>query len=83
LIAGNLAENRKGCDIGCVLAASSCEGTNSVDTRTVTALDVITAFAVPNPSYTSQRSWFFQVRVLFELPRRATHSAYFGLANFI
>ena len=43
------ASNRKGCDIGYDLAANSCEGVNSVDTCTVTALDAITAFAVPNP----------------------------------
>jgi hypothetical protein len=44
----------KGCDIGYALAIGSCEGVNSVDACTVTALDVITAFAVPNPSCTSQ-----------------------------
>ena len=54
-----------------------------MDACTVTAPDVITAFAVPNPSYPSQSSWFFQVRVPDELPRRAAHPAYFGLANFI
>src|SRR5438270_8334274 len=47
-------ENRKGCDIGYALAASSCEGANSVEACTVTALDAITAFAVPNPSFSSQ-----------------------------
>jgi hypothetical protein len=56
-----VAGNRKGCDIGYCLAASSCEGVNSVDACTVTALDAITAFAVPNPGDTSQRSRFFQV----------------------
>jgi len=44
-----VASNRKGCDIGYGLAANSCERVNSVDTCTVTALDAITAFAVPNP----------------------------------
>jgi len=44
-----VASNRKGCDIGYGLAANSCEGVNSVDTCTVTALDAITAFTVPNP----------------------------------
>jgi hypothetical protein len=39
----------KGCDIGYALAARSCEGADCVDACTVTALDVITAFAVPNP----------------------------------
>jgi len=70
--------NGKGCDIGYALATGSCEGTRSVEARTVTAPDVITAFAVPNPSYPSQSSWFFQVRVLNELPRRAAHPAYFA-----
>jgi hypothetical protein len=72
----------KGCDIGYALAASSCEGANSVDACTVTALDAITAFAVPNPNYSSQSRRFFQVWLLFGLPRRADHSAYFGLAKF-
>ena len=70
--------NGKGCDIGYALATGSCEGTRGVEARTVTAPDVITAFAVPNPSYPSQSSWFFQVRVLNELPRRAAHPAYFA-----
>jgi hypothetical protein len=41
----------KGCDIGYALATSSCEGANSVETCTVTALDVNTAFAAPNPDF--------------------------------
>ena len=49
---------------------------------TVTALDAITAFAVPNPNYSSQSRRFFQVWLLFGSPRRADHSAYFGLAKF-
>jgi hypothetical protein len=72
----------KGCDIGYALAISSCEGPNSVETCTVTALDAITAFAVPNPNSSSQSRRFFQVWLLFGLPRRADHSAYFGLAKF-
>jgi hypothetical protein len=44
----------EGCDIGYALAANSCEEANSVDARTVTALDAITAFAVPNPNCSSQ-----------------------------
>ena len=43
-------ENSKGCDIGYALAANSCEGVNNVDACTVTALDAITAFAVPDPN---------------------------------
>lgn len=31
-----------------------CERAHSVDTRTVAALDAITAFTVPNPSFSSQ-----------------------------
>jgi len=71
----------KGCDIGYALAASSCEEANRVEACTVTALDAITAFAVPNPNYSSQSRRFFQVWLLFGLPRRADHSAYFGLAK--
>jgi hypothetical protein len=52
-----------------------------VEARTVTALDAITAFAVPNPNCPSQSRRFFQVWLLFGLPRRADHSAYFGLAK--
>ncbi len=40
----------KGCDFGYALAANSCEGATSVDACTVTALDMTTAFAVPDPS---------------------------------
>jgi len=45
---------RKGCDIGYAPAIGSCEEANSVDTRTIAALDVITAFAVPYPNCPSQ-----------------------------
>jgi hypothetical protein len=76
------ARKGKGCDIGYALAASSCEGTFSVDACTVTALDAITAFAVPNPNYSSRSRRFFQVRMPVESPLRANHSAYFGLAKF-
>jgi hypothetical protein len=75
-------ENRKGRDIGYALAASSREGANSVDACTVTALDVTTAFAVPNPNYTLRRSRIFQVGKLIESPLRADHPAYFGLAKY-
>ena len=44
------AEKGKGCDIGYALAAGSCEGADNVDACTVTAFDVNTAFAVPNPN---------------------------------
>gem|GEM_PF-7097866 len=39
----------KGCDFGYALAGNSRERVPSVDACTVTALDAITAFAVPNP----------------------------------
>jgi len=72
----------KGCDIGYALAISSCEGVDSVETCTVTALDAITALAVPNPNCPSLSRRFFQVWLLVGSPRRANHSAYFGLAKF-
>jgi hypothetical protein len=53
-----------------------------VETCTVTALDAITAFAVPNPNFSSQSRRFFQVWLPAGSPRRADHSAYFGLAKF-
>ena len=49
---------------------------------TVTALDAITAFAIPNPNCPSQSRRFFQVWLPVGLPFRADHSAYFGLAKF-
>jgi hypothetical protein len=76
------ATKGKGCDIGYALAGSSCEGANRVEACTVTALDATTAFAVPNPNFSSQSRRFFQVRMPVELPLRADHSAYFGLAKF-
>ena len=51
-----MTRNGKGCDIGYALAVRSCEGADSVETCTVTALDAITAFAVPNPNCSSQES---------------------------
>jgi hypothetical protein len=61
-------EKGKGCDIGYALAASSCEEAHSVEACTVTALDAITAFAVPNPNCSSQSRRFFQVWLLVRLP---------------
>ena len=52
--AGKDARNGKGCDLGYAPAICSCERAHSVDTCTVAALDVITAFAVPNPNVPSQ-----------------------------
>jgi hypothetical protein len=54
-----LAGNIKDRDIGYALAANSCEGVDSVDTCTVAVLDVIAAFAVPNPDGSSQSSSVF------------------------
>ncbi len=78
---GEDTEKKKGCDIGNALAADSCEGAGSVDTCTVTALDAVTAFAVPNPGCSSQGSRFFRVRLPGGLSRQADRPAYFGLAN--
>lgn len=47
--------NSKGCNIGHALTIGFCE---EVDTFTVAALDVITAFAVPNVSGFSQSRQF-------------------------
>ena len=46
---GIATKNKKGCDLGYALAGASCEGATGVDACTATALDVITAFAVPHP----------------------------------
>ena len=57
----NAYKNRKGCDIGYALAASSCEGADSVDACTVTALDAIAAFASQTPAPPRRVSRFFRV----------------------
>jgi hypothetical protein len=41
----------KGRDIGYALAVNSCEGAGDVESCTITAFDVITAFAVPYPGH--------------------------------
>jgi len=79
--AGEEAGKGKGCGIGYVLAADSCERPGDVDACTTAALDVITAFAVPSPGCPSQSSRIFRVRLPFGSPRRANHPAYFGLAT--
>src|SRR5215813_12344844 len=56
---GKDSRNGKGCDLGYAPAICSCERAHSVDTRTVAALDVITAFAVPDPNSPSQDSSVF------------------------
>jgi len=60
--------NGKGCDLGYAPAICSCERAYSVDTCTVAALDVITAFAVPNPNCSSQKQSVFSGLVAFRLP---------------
>jgi hypothetical protein len=67
--AGKALEKGKGCDIGYALAINSCEEVDSVEACTVTALDAITAFAVPNPNCPSLSRRFFQVWLLIGLPR--------------
>jgi len=71
----------KGCDIGYALAANSCERADNMDACTVTALDAITAFAVPNPGVSSQIRRFFRVRSSCGSPRPLDHPAYLGLAT--
>ena len=62
-------ENLKGRDIGYALATDSCEGVNSVEARTVTAPDAITAFAVPNPNCSSQIQSVFSGLVALPVTR--------------
>jgi hypothetical protein len=52
-------EKGKGRDIGYALAIGSCEEAHSVEACTITAPDVITAFAVPNPNSSSQKQSVF------------------------
>jgi hypothetical protein len=56
---GPSSGNRKSCDIGYALVANSCEGAGNVEASTVTAFDVITAFAVPNLNCSSQSQLIF------------------------
>ena len=71
----------KGRDIGYALASGSCEGANQRGVCTITALDAITAFAVPNPNCPSLSSRFFRVWSFSGSPQRTDHPAYFGSAN--
>jgi hypothetical protein len=74
--------NSKGCDIGYALAANSCEGANSVDTCTVTALDATTAFAVPDPGLLlAELVGFFGSGYSADHSTESSHSVYFGSAN--
>ena len=86
LVLKSFWEKKKGCDIGYAPVASSCEGADAVDTCTVTALDVITAFAVPNPNCSSQNQSVFSGLVALQvtLPSRSPsllRTGWFYLAN--
>jgi len=59
LAKGTSRSKRKDRDIGYALAASSCERANSVESCTITALDVITAFAVLTPATPRRVAGFF------------------------
>ena len=69
----NCSGNGKGCDIGYAPAPCSCERADSVDACTVAALDAIAAFAVPNPSSSSQSQPVFSGSVALQvtLPSRS------------
>jgi hypothetical protein len=67
MILRRVQQNRKGCDIGYALAASSCEEADSVESCTVAALDAITAFAVPNPNFSSQTQSAFSGLVVLQV----------------
>src|SRR5437870_9160868 len=58
-----------------------CEEANSVESCTVTALDAITAFAVPNPNCPSGAVGFLRVWSFNRLPCRTDHPVYFGLVK--
>ena len=75
--------NEKNRDIGYALAANSCERVSDVDACTVAVPDAISAFAVPNPSVSSQSRRFFRVWPSSESPRPPNHPAYFGLATIL
>ena len=76
------ATNSKGCDIGYALDASSCEGVNNVDACTVTALDAITAFAVPDPNLLlAEPVGFFGSGCSLDRSIEPDHSVYFGSAT--
>jgi len=74
-------KKRKGYDIGYALATNSCEGASNVEACTVIAPDAITAFAIPNPNGHLAAPSVFSGLVADELPRRADHQVYFGLAT--
>lgn len=50
MVWSEVTKNKRSCDIGYALAANSCEGINRVEACTVTASDVIAAFATSGPN---------------------------------
>ena len=54
-----------------------------MDTCTVAVPEMILAFAIPNPGFSSQISRFFRVWPSNESPRSPHHSAYFRLATLL
>ena len=61
------SRNGKGCHIGYAPAIRSCEKADNEDACTVAALDAITAFAVPNPSSSSQSQLVFSGLVALQV----------------
>src|ERR1700759_1075558 len=77
-----VTQKSKGCDIGYALAAGSCEGVNNVDACTVTALDMTTAFAVPDPDLIlAEPVGFFGSGYSADCSTESDHPVYFGSAN--
>ena len=68
---GRIEQKGKGCDIGYVLTTGSCEKPIAWKHAPSQPLDAITAFAVPDPNYSSQSSRFFQVWLPNRSPCRA------------
>ena len=73
----------KGCDIGYALAARSCEGAYGVEACTVTALDAITAFAVPNPNCSSQSQSAFSGLVARPVTRASESLSLLRIGNVL
>jgi hypothetical protein len=71
----------KGCDIGYALAAGSCEGVNGVEQVPSQPLMRPLLSQSQTPTASREGCRLFRVWLLGELPRRADHPAYFGLAT--
>jgi hypothetical protein len=77
-----LIANGKGCDFGYALAANSCEGANSVEACTVTALERSPLSRVPNPGWhLAVQSVFSGLAVVSGCPDRTDPPAYFRAAT--